>query len=50
MTAVLAQVHKATAAVAQDDDLDLDPALAPACSSGSPARIWRRPSRQQGLR
>ncbi len=28
MTAVLAQVHKATAAVAQDDDLDLDPALA----------------------
>ena len=30
MTAVLAQVHKATAAVAQDDDIDfnLDPALA----------------------
>ena len=30
MTTVLAQVHKATAAVAQDDDidLDLDPALA----------------------
>ena len=25
---MLAQVHKATAAVAQDDDLDLDPALA----------------------
>ena len=28
MTAVLAQVHKAVAAVAEDDDLDIDPALA----------------------
>ena len=28
MTAVLAQVHKALAAVAEDDDLDMDPALA----------------------
>jgi len=28
MTAVLAQVHKVVAAVAEDDDLDLDPALA----------------------
>jgi len=28
MKAVLAQVHKATAAVAEGDDLDLDPALA----------------------
>jgi hypothetical protein len=50
MTAVLAQVHKATAAVAQDDDLDSTLRWPPACSSGSPARIWRRPSRQQGLR
>lgn len=30
MTAVLAQVHKATASVAENDDLDLDAAL-PAC-------------------
>ena len=28
MTAVLAQVHRAVAAVAEDDDLDIDPALA----------------------
>ncbi|MBK8261908.1 MAG: transposase [Nannocystis sp.] len=28
MTAVLAQVHKAVVAVAEDDDLDIDPALA----------------------
>jgi hypothetical protein len=28
MTAVLAQVHKAVATVAEDDDLDMDPALA----------------------
>jgi hypothetical protein len=28
MTAVLAQMHKATTALAQDDGLDLDPGLA----------------------